>query len=1504
MMTSSTSAAQNHPSLVNNKFLLLSHKDTDALTLNATRHLLPLDFPTIQTGNLCALSKDEDMKALLDRLLGIGNTDTSCTGTVAIVVRLLGRGVPGMAYLLESVVKKSIYAQRTELIVVSGVPGSMEPDLTAMCTVSMDMQNHVVAYFNADGCAHNMGHMFRFLADHLMMACAQPFGYNAPTPRPNHGLYHPSYVYTNSNHDSNEDVKQRILLKENSLPTVAVLFYRCHFLSGNTAFVDALLDELEASGVNAVGLFTESLRECEPHDNVNGQAVERFPKALAYLLHDGKCKVDVLISTMAFAMGEVNPDGPTLGSWATAAIQALNVPVLQATNSVGTRASWEQSTRGLNPLDTAMNVVIPEFDGRIITVPISFMAPQDESNTVMYYEALQDRVEAVAKQATKIAKNLRHKDNRDKRVAFLLTNTSGKAQRIGDAVGLDTPASLMKLFEAMQAAGYQLGHDLPPDGDTLFQNLIDRCSYDEIYLTEHQLAHAAGRVPSSVYQKMYQRLPRKQKEHMEQQWGQPPGEAYVHQDSISLAGLEFGNVFVALQPPRGYGMDPDKIYHTPDLPPPHNYYALYRWLRDEWKADAIVHMGKHGTLEWLPGKGVGLSHDCYPDTFLDDMPLIYPFILNDPGEGTQAKRRAHALIIDHLTPPMTTADGYGELAQLMQLVDEYYQVEMLDPSKLPLIQRQIWDLIQQVNLGEDLEFLLNHDHDGDHDHDTESHNHGHEHAHTESDHNHHDHGHDHKEVSDHNHHDHGHAHKEETSHNHHEHHSHHDHGHAHKEESDHNHHDHGHDHKEVPDRNHHNHGHDHKEASDHNHHDHGHALKEESDHKHHDHGHAHKEVSDHNHHDHHGHANEDGQQYHLEHIHAHKQEPHDNHAHEHDHGHGHDWDGSVNDHGTPDALAKMDGKDVAHLMEHMDGYLCELAGAQIRDGLHILGQVPQGDQMVDTLQALTRLPNLDIPSLPQSIARMFGLSLPELEKHQGARIRDVPPMLTLLAGRPLATSGDVVQTIDELTIHLLTILDQKHFDAQAIPHSISQTFPGNSETADSSEISRVLEFVCGSLVPSLRDTTQEIKYLLTALRGEFVPAGPSGSPTRGNAHVLPTGRNFYAVDPRALPSMAAWDVGQGLANEVLSRFLKETKAYPEHVAISVWGTAAMRTHGDDIAEIFALLGVRPIWQRENHRVTGVELIPLDELGHPRIDVTIRISGFFRDAFPHLITLLDEAVNLAINADEPIDQNFIRKHYLEDIATEAMDEASARYRVYGCPPGAYGIGILDLIEAQNWKDESDFAECYVNWGGYAYSQDEPEGIDARHQFTHRLTSVEVAIHNQDDREHDIFDSDDYFQFHGGMIATIKALSGKRPKGYFGDSANPANPKVRDIKEESLRVYRTRVINPKWLESISRHGYKGASEMAATVDYMFGFDATAGVVSDHMYEQMAQTYALNEGTQEFFEKSNPWALKGISDRLLEAAQRGMWADPNPETLEALRQTLLKTDSMVEGRTEPTI
>jgi cobaltochelatase CobN len=795
----------------------------------------------------------------------------------------------------------------------------------------------------------------------------------------------------------------------------------------------------------------------------------------------------------------------------------------------------------------------------------------------------------------------------------------------------------------------------------------------------------------------------------------------VHNGAFALAGLEFGNVFVALQPPRGYDMDPNAIYHRPDLPPPHNYYALYRWLRDVWRADAIIHMGKHGTLEWLPGKGVGLSAECYPDLFLDDLPLIYPFIINDPGEGNQAKRRSHAVIVDHMTPPMTSAGAYGALAELAQLVDEYYQMEQLDQAKLPLLQRQIWDVIQKSRLDDDLKYILKADH-GDH---------------------------------------------------------------------------------------------------------------------------------------------------------------------------SHDWDGEFLDDGTPTAFAELEGRQVAHLLEDIEGYLCELTGAQIRDGLHILGTVPQAEQLVELLYHLLRLPNLHIPSLPASVAAALDEDWGALQERPGERRLEDRENGRL--GDHLRTNADVIAWIEERSKALLRKLDQQGWDSDTVVDLITAVFgaiderrPANGNLQSAIDnLESTMSFACDQLIPKLRQGARdEIANTMAALGGRFVPPGPSGAPTRGMAHVLPTGRNFYAVDPRALPSIAAWQIGQGLAENLISRYQREHgSSYPASVGISIWGTSAIRTAGDDIAQVLALLGVRPAWQAANRRVVGIEVIPLAELGRPRIDVTCRISGFFRDAFPHLIALIDQAVQAVIARDEPPDQNFPRRHALTTAAQlrrEGLDaeEAARRagYRIFGCAPGSYGAGILPLIDAQNWHSDADFVEVYLTWGGYAYTESE-QGVLARDAFARALSGVQVATKNQDNREHDIFDSDDYMQFHGGMIATIRALTSSNPARYFGDSSDPARPRTRDLREEARRVFRSRVTNPKWIASMRRHGYKGALELAATVDYLFGYDATAQVLDDWMYHDVADKYLRDEELQQFFADSNPWAWQAIAERLLEAIERGMWQDPDP-------------------------
>ncbi|WP_035052086.1 cobaltochelatase subunit CobN [Andreprevotia chitinilytica] len=1349
--------------------VLLTHAGTDLTALNRAQAALPDDFVTTHGIHLQTVATSEAMAALLH-----GTLETARI----VLVRVLGNAsaIPGFDALV-----KDAHANGRHLLVVSGT-GEPDPELAALSNVPATVLHEATGYLQAGGVG-NMAQLLRFLADRLLMT---GFGYAPPAALPEHGIYHPELSAQCSLDDWHA-------IRNPDWPTVGITFYRAHWVSGNTRFIDALVDALAERQLNALPVYTASLRTL---DQTTG-----LPAALQFFQG-----IDVLINTTSFAMGDVNADGPTQAGWSVAAFDRLDIPVLQAITSSMTCEQWTQSERGLNPLDTAMNVALPEFDGRIVSVPISFKhardgMPADETD----YAPVADRVRRVAGIAARQVA-LRRTPPAQKRIAFIFTNSNSKASQIGNAVGLDSPASLFAMLHAMQRQGYQI-NGLPETSNALIHELIDRGAYDEAYLSADQLSRAIASVPAARYAEWFAKLPPTLQTKMQERWGDAPGSAYVHDGKLVFAGLKYGNAFVALQPPRGYGMDPDAIYHTPDLPPTHHYYALYCWLRDEWKADAIVHVGKHGTLEWLPGKGVGVSEHCYPDALLGDMPMFYPFILNDPGEGSQAKRRAHSVVIDHLTPPMTTADTYGPLAQLTQLVDEYYQVEMLDPAKLPLLQQQIWDLIKAANLDADLAAMLAHDHGDHHDHD-----HGHPHPH------------------------------------------------------------------------------DHSHPAAHLHGVQGVSAIAGGKYR----PVAVKSTAKP--------ATATAGKYRVvgaaaPHAHGHHHHGDHDHHHDHDH-HDHEWDDTLNADGVPLTLAKMEGVDVAHLIEDIDGYLCELGAAQIRDGLHTLGQAPQGEALIDMICALVRLPNLAVPGLPAGIASAMGADISELLADKGRRLAVIPPALQALTAKPLVTRADALDEINALGRELVAALAEHRFAPSAIESIVTTALPG----LDAGNVKRTLAFICDELTPNLARTTEEIDNLLRGLAGGYVPAGPSGAPTRGMAHVLPTGRNFYSVDPRSLPSQAAWRIGSELANEVVARHRKETGHAPETVSISVWGTSAMRTHGDDIAEILALLGVRPAWQPESRRVAGIEVIPLAELGRPRIDVTVRISGFFRDAFPHLIHLVDEAVHTVARLDEPVEQNFVRKHYLADLKNALFSNAEQRalYRVFGSKPGTYGAGILPLINEQNWQDDADFANAYINWGGYAYTRSE-NGADARNDFRHRLSGVEVALHNQDNREHDIFDSDDYLQYHGGMIATIRSLTGRQPRHYFGDTQNPDSPAVRGLKEEVLRVFRSRVANPKWIAGIQKHGYKGGLELTATVDYLFGYDATAHVVDDWVYEQLADTYALDAQMQQFFAESNPWALNAITERLLEAAQRQLWAEPKPETLAALRALHLKSEAMLEARAE---
>ncbi|MFC7915876.1 cobaltochelatase subunit CobN [Streptomyces sp. NPDC057386] len=1210
--------------------LLLSTADTDLLAARA-------GGTGYRIGNPTRVDVAEELPRLLE-------------GADVAVVRLLGG--------------KRAWEDGLAVLKASGVPcvllgGESVPDaeLMAESSVPAGVVAEALKYLVEGGPA-NLAELARFLSDTVLLTGE---GFEPPRRMPEYGV-----------HGSRESLPGR--------PTVGVLFYRAHELSGNTAFVDTLCDAIEAHGANALPVYCGSLRGADDG------------------LYDILRGADALVATV-LAAGGTHASRASAGgddeSWDIGALADLDIPVLQGLCLTSTRQAWEESDAALSPMDAAMQVAIPEFDGRLVTVPFSFkeQGPDD----VPVYVADPERASRVAGIAVRHAR-LRHKPDSEKKIALVFTAYPTKHSRVGNAVGLDTPASAVRVLDALRDAGYAV-EGYPDNGDELIHRLIEAGGHDVEWLTEEQLAAAPARVPLADYRAWFDRLDPKLREAMTEAWGEPPGSLYVDGDDIVLASLRFGNVVVMIQPPRGFGENPIAIYHDPDMPPSHHYMAAYRWLEHGFGADAVVHMGKHGTMEWLPGKGLGLSRGCAPDAVLGELPLIYPFIVNDPGEGTQAKRRGHATVVDHLVPPMARADTYGDLARLEQLLDEYALVSDLDPSKAPAVRAQIWTLVKAAELHHDL------------------------------------------------------------------------------------------------------------------------------------------------------HVDE-----------------------------------------------QPDDDEFDEFVMHIDGYLCEIKDVQIRDGLHVLGGGPVGEPRVNLVLAVLRASQVwggqanALPGLRSALAAHFGLDEKELLAEPGAPVK-VPSELTDLVDGPSRTASDAIDLLEQLCRRVAEGMEERDWRAAEVPGLVREVL--GVELPDAVA---VLEFACAEVVPRLARTTDEIGHILRALNGGHVPAGPSGSPTRGLVNVLPTGRNFYSVDPKAIPSRLSWEVGQSLADSLVQRYLADNGEYPKSVGLTVWGTSAMRTQGDDIAEILALLGCRPVWDDASRRVTGFEVIPLGELGRPRIDVTVRISGFFRDAFPHVVGLIDDAVRAVAELDEPAEANHVRAHVEEDAAVHG-DRRRATSRIFGSKPGAYGAGLLPLIDARNWRSDADLAEVYAVWGGYAYGRG-LDGRPARGDMETAFRRIAVAAKNVDTREHDLVDADDYFQYHGGMVAMVRHLTGDNPEAYVGDSAVPDQVRTRTLGEETHRVFRARVVNPRWMAAMRRHGYKGAFEMAATVDYLFGYDATAGVVDDWMYEKLASEYVFSPENREFMRKSNPWALRGITERLLEAADRGLWAEPDAETLERLRATYLELEGDLEG------
>jgi cobaltochelatase CobN len=1034
-------------------------------------------------------------------------------------------------------------------------------------------------------------------------------------------------------------------------PVVAISFYRALVQSGETGPIEALVEALVALGLRPLPVFAYSLK-----DPVSTGILESVFSAL---------KPDVVINTTGFAVSAPGADRqPTV-------LEANEAIVLQAILSASSREAWAASSQGLSARDLGMNVALPEVDGRVLARAVSFKtaARYDAAveTNIVASEPDAGRVRYTAELAANWAR-LRRACAGDRRIALVMANYPNRDGRLGNGVGLDTPAGTIEVLKAMRAVGYPVA-DIPADGDALIRHLMEgptNSGHDGKIIRET--------LSLSLYNGFLESLPDQIQDEVRARWGDPEDDPYFRRAAFALPFAQFGGVLVGIQPARGYNIDPKESYHSPDLVPPHGYLAFYAFLRREFAAHAVIHMGKHGNLEWLPGKALALSESCYPEAILGPLPHLYPFIVNDPGEGTQAKRRSAAVIIDHLTPPLTRAESYGPLKDLEALVDEYYEASGGDPRRIRLLSRQILDLVADIGLDRDAGIT--------------------------------------------------------------------------KGESE------------------------------------GEALKK------------------------------------------------------------------------------------------LDAYLCDLKEMQIRDGLHVFGVSPEGRLLTDLTVALARVPRGlgegGDASLQRAIAADAGLS----GVVRGASIfdpldcdmatawtRPKPAIVADILDAAWRTNGDTVERIELLAAKFVS-------GEMDCPSLWSQT-------------RSVLSEIDTRLKPSiLACGPAEIDGLLKGLDGRFVAPGPSGAPTRGRPDVLPTGRNFYSVDSRAVPTPAAYELGKKSAELLVRRYVQDHGEWPVSFGLTAWGTSNMRTGGDDIAQALALIGVRPLWDMSSRRVTGYEIIPPAMLGRPRVDVTLRISGFFRDAFPEQIALFDKAIRAVGALDEDEADNPIAARMRGEaarLAAAGLDEVSARrragYRVFGSKPGAYGAGLQALIDEKGWERRADLAEAYLVWGSYAYGAGE-EGKAERGLFEERLRSVQAVIQNQDNREHDLLDSDDYYQFEGGMAAAAEQLAGARPSIYHNDHSRPEKPVIRSLEEEIGRVVRGRVVNPKWIAGVMRHGYKGAAEIAATVDYLFAFSATTGAVGAHHFEAVYQAFVADPAVRDFMIEKNPAAFDEMRERLREAVDRSLW------------------------------
>ena len=1089
---------------------------------------------------------------------------------------------------------------------------------------------------------------------------------------PSDGVYHPDYP-------KDVTLEEYLGHLDPSKPTAGLMFTSNLWIYGNLAHVDALIRGIEGQGMNVIPVFFAIPASRTSGEEGSVSVVRR------YFMDGSRRRIDVLVMSTPFSQlnnsrdcdGIYTPDEQNYFHTLT------DIPVIQAMSVSSHFADYEESAEGLSKSDFSMNVIWPEVDGQIITVP--FASNEQGRGAPKLYTPLSDRIAHLAASIRRWA-DLARTPRNDRRIAILMYQSRPDSGRIGGAAGLDTIQSVRDMLERYCDLGYTVDH-VPETSRDLIDEILDNITNDLEWSSEERVREkAADLVSLDEYLPEYRRLSEFNRRSMEESWGKPPGGTSVQDGEFVIPGIVNGNIYIGFQPLRSWADQMEAVYHDPVVPMPHQYLAFYRWLKNDFGTHAVIHVGTHGTLEWLPGRSVGLSGKCCPDLVLDSIPNIYPYVIDDPGEGIQCKRRSEAVLIGHMCPTMARAGTYDELEAVDGPLQEVFKNTAAGAEQRSAMVSEVLEAARKAKLLKEL--------------------------------------------------------------------------------------------------------------------------------------------------------------------------------------------------GIPDDVSV---EDFERELGRIHDYITDLKDAIIRDGLHVLGKAPEGDLLKESVYSLTRLRNGDVPSLRTSVAQAMGYDLE-----------------SLIDDRIGTTDGElnsvVIDRIDERTMELIDGMQAAGYDENACLGMAGSI-------GDTESMGKTISYICRSLVPNLARMTDEMDNMMHACDGGYVLPGPSGAPTRGNAHILPMGRNYYGIDPDIVPTRAAWEIGRRMADQMIARYTEAKGGWPTEVGFIIWATDTMKTNGDDVAYILWLMGVRPVWSRNGNGVVGLEAIPLEELGRPRIDVAVRITGLFRDAFPNLIDMIDDAVRLVAGLDESDDDNILAANLRRDIVEGmekglTVDEARRRasVRVFGCPPGAYGPGVNHAIESSDWKTVQDLADIYIAWGSYAYGHD-AKGECMKDEFVRRFSAVKATVKNMPDREIDVLDIDDVYGYLGGMNSFIKAYGNKDAMSFVGDGSDPDRTRIRDAKEELQFVYRSKVLNPKFIDGLKRHEYRGVAEIANLTEYTFGWDATSDIVDDWVYEKLAETYLFDDDTREWMERENPHAMTEMMNRLFEAMDRGMW-DAKQETVERMRDIYLELEERVEG------